>query len=124
VSEGAYKKAGEGPFTRAWSDRTRRNGFKRKESRCRLGIRKNFFTVRVVKHWNRLSREAVGAPPWQCSRLDWTGLWAPWSGGRVPAHGRGGGTRWSVRSLPTQTILCFYDYFVVLAPTVSPGQKC
>ena len=27
----------------------------------------------------------------------------------VPAHGRGGGTRWSLRSLPTLTILWFYD---------------
>ena len=27
----------------------------------------------------------------------------------VPAHGRGGGTRWSLRSLPTQTILWFCD---------------
>jgi len=27
----------------------------------------------------------------------------------VPAHGRGVGTRWSLRSLPTQTILWFYD---------------
>jgi len=26
----------------------------------------------------------------------------------VPAHGRGAGTRWSLRSLPTQTTLWFY----------------
>lgn len=25
-------------------------------------IRKNIFTERVVKHWNRLSKEAVGSP--------------------------------------------------------------
>ena len=29
--------------------------------------------------------------------------------GYVPAHGRGVGTRWSLRPLPTQTILWFYD---------------
>ena len=73
--KGTYRKA-EGHFISACSNRMRRNGFKLEDVRFRLDIKKNFFTVRVVRHWNRLPERLWMLPPWKHLRPCWMGLWA------------------------------------------------
>ena len=48
--KGAYKQEGEWLFTRVNSDRTKGNGFKLRQGRCRLDIRRKIFPQRVVTH--------------------------------------------------------------------------
>jgi len=71
--KGSCRKEGDRLFIRICCDRTKGNGFKLKEGRYRLDMRKKFFTVRVVKHWNRLPRELMDVPSVE-TKSGWTRL--------------------------------------------------
>ena len=74
--------------------------------RFQLDTRGKLFSQRVVRHGHQLPREAVDAPALEAfkARLD-RAL------GSLVQCMAGVGTGWSLRSLPTQTILLFYEIF-------------
>ena len=49
-------------------DRTNDKGFKIKEGKFRLDVKRKFFTQRVQRPWQRLPRELWVPHPWRHSR--------------------------------------------------------
>lgn len=60
-----------GLFSLGSDHRMHGNGTELHWEMFRLGMRKNFFTVRAVKHWNGLPSEVVGTP---CLAMFWKHL--------------------------------------------------
>jgi len=57
--KGAHRKDGDNLFSKAYCDRTRSSVFKLREGRFRQDVRRKFFTMSAMNHWNRLCREVL-----------------------------------------------------------------
>lgn len=102
VPEGSLEGRCRGTFYKG-IDRTRGDGSNLKDTRFRVDIRKKFFIVRLMRHWNTVPREVVDAPSTGQGQAEWS--FEPWGSGRCSGLWLEIGTRLYLRSFPTQTTL-------------------
>jgi len=103
-------------FTKACSERTSGNGFKLKEGRFSLDIRKKFLMMSVVRHWNRLSGEVVDVQSLEVFKVRLDRALSNLIGERCPCPWQRHWTRWffKVPSKPNHSmILWFYKYMIL-----------
>ncbi|KAF7236044.1 putative RNA-directed DNA polymerase from transposon BS [Varanus komodoensis] len=60
--KGYHKEEGQDLFLVMPECTTRNNQFKLRQSRFKVDIRKSFLTVRAIRQWDQLPKEAVGSP--------------------------------------------------------------
>lgn len=91
----------------------RDDGFKLKEGRFLLDIKKKFFTMRVERHWNGLPKDDVDVPSLKTftARLDGAlATQVEWKVSLLKARDLG---QMIFRTLPTQTILRFCESMIL-----------
>lgn len=88
----------------------------KKEGRFRLHIRKKLFVQRVMRHWHRLSKEAVDAPVFW--GVPGQGEWGPGQPGAEP--------RWSFRFLsnPNHSTILWQIKVVIQVKPELPSTEC